>query len=52
MLQRDDFRDGNIAIADEQFLAGANAMQARAELIFEFRNVYAAHMAIIAMLLG
>ena len=50
LLQRADFSNRNIPVADQQFLPGSDPVQVSAELILQIRDVHTPHIAIIAML--
>ena len=48
-MQRDDFSNRQIPVADNKLLAGSHAVEERAELILQLRDIHGTHMAIIAI---
>jgi len=48
-MQRDNFGNRQVSVTDDKLLAGSHAMQERAKLILQLRNIRGTHMAIVAI---
>lgn len=48
-MQGDQLCNWEIPVADNDFFTGSNPMEERAEAIFQLRDIYRDHMAIMAM---